>query len=114
VDLRVNFQQRNRDLVDRLFEEVTNHKNPATYGKYITTKELNAIINPTVQEACQGNVFYVGDGGGDLHPCLLPVVKHRIARRDYALAKLLASRGLEHHTWETPAELAAVFDAIVE
>jgi pyridoxal phosphate phosphatase PHOSPHO2 len=71
-----------------------------------------SVLEAYAAEHNISDVWYVGDGGGDLHPCLLPVVKHRIARRDYALAKLLTSRGVDHHTWETPAELAAVFDSI--
>jgi len=50
VDFRVNFQHRNTDRVDEMFEAVSDHKNKETYGKYITTAELNRIINPSVQE----------------------------------------------------------------
>ncbi len=49
VDFRVNFQMRNKDKVDELFDAVTNHTGPK-YGQYLTTAQLNKLINPSVQE----------------------------------------------------------------
>jgi 2-hydroxy-3-keto-5-methylthiopentenyl-1-phosphate phosphatase len=67
------------------------------------------VLSEYLSERSFSRVVYVGDGSGDLHPCLMDdtIV---FARKNYALHKLLDERGRKCFTWESERDLETLFE----
>lgn len=62
------------------------------------------IASAALTKGVPNVIAYVGDGGGDLHPCLRDGCL-RFARDGYALAKALQERDLPRTTWKGAEDL---------
>ena len=83
---------------------------PSNLCKGGVLDELLAQYNGT-----RPRIVYVGDGGGDLCPCLR--LRSELgdvccARKDYKLSRELERRGRAQRTWVDAAALLAIFEDV--